>query len=207
MESDTNFRLTFLDEINMKIAFANFCYERLYNWSVYFTYGITQPPYGVTDREDQKLAVFECISSFLSHVNGIAAALFPVPAKRRRSGGLDDFKERRGEMLRSLLEVGPDHMLKDNRFRNHLTHIDERIDKWWIETKGKRFSRLNIMPWRSQTSHMLGVFAADSFENYDQTTMTLYFSGDPYEIIPIIVEIRRIGHKAKDLTVELSSKP
>jgi len=89
---------------------------------------------------------------------------------------------KRGDELRKSLDIEDNSSIQPRNFRNHFEHFDERLEKWATSSKRHNFVDSNIGP-----SNMIdGVNAEDYLRNFDNTTWTLNFRGDKYELKPII---------------------
>jgi hypothetical protein len=83
--------------------------------------------------------------------------------------------------------------------RNHNEHYDERIDRWWRDSKSKNFSDMNIGP----RNTILGFDETDRFRWYDPETTDVLFWGDEFNLQGLVTEIKRIY----PLAVQEANKP
>lgn len=89
---------------------------------------------------------------------------------------------KRGEKLRKSLGVEDDSPIEPRKFRNHFEHFDERLESWATSSKRRNFADSNIGP----SNMIAGMDTGDSLRNFDNTTWTLTFRGDEYELKPIM---------------------
>jgi|ERR1700678_1575093 hypothetical protein len=83
--------------------------------------------------------------------------------------------------------------------RNHNEHFDERLDRWWYESKRKNFADFVVGPRNS----IAGFDEIDRFRWYDPTTGDALFWGDAFNLRELVTEIKRLY----PLAAQESSKP
>jgi hypothetical protein len=69
--------------------------------------------------------------------------------------------------------------------RNNFEHFDERLDRWWNESKSHNYADMNI-------GAIGGVEEIDSFRQYDAGTRELMFWGQNFNTGDIVAETKRI---------------
>lgn len=99
---------------------------------------------------------------------------------------------KRGAGLRGSLGVKDDSPLNPRKFRNHFEHFDERLESWAVSSRRRNFVDSNIGP----SNMIVGIDPEDYLRNFDNTTWTLTFRGDKYELGPIIDAIIQLHKKA-----------
>lgn len=134
------------------------------------------------------------IHSFVNAAANVSKVLFP--GRRRRE--LAEQFPLRGPILRDLLEVGEESPLRlqERALRNHLEHMDERLEAWWISDARHNFAQRSIGPIGGVVSDL---DEASHFEQFDPVAFVLAFQGDTYQLIPVLDELTRIELKARDL--------
>jgi hypothetical protein len=91
--------------------------------------------------------------------------------------------------LRSSLKI-KDSSLKSREFRNNFEHFDERLEEWINSSQSHNFIDSNLGPLPE------GFETTDCHRNFDDTTYTLTFRGESYELMPILKEIKAIAQIA-----------
>lgn len=132
---------------------------------------------GGLERHDNQ-SVFSGIQNLLNASANIAKALWG------QGGNLAAARQ----PLRDSIEVSDNSPLNEVRMRNNFEHFDERLDRWWRESKDHRFADTNVMP----SSAIHGFDEIDRFRAFDSKTGELSFWGDEFNIPEIVNEVRRI---------------
>ena len=78
--------------------------------------------------------------------------------------------------------------------RNNFDHFDERLDRWWQESKHHVYLDLNLMR-KAGTS---GVDEIDRFRAFDATTTDLTFWGQEFNIQRLVDEVRKIAPRLEE---------
>ncbi len=153
--------ITFLSEVRAKADFASDCVHRLNRH--------------LNVQDSGVFFVFECIYSYLNFAANVSLILWPSP-----KGPKDVAEARlaRGAHLRDVLDIKDDNPLNNRGLRNHIAHMDERLDAWWIETKGRNLARQIIGPRNS----IQGLEVKDIFEHYIPNERIFIFRGEEYNI-------------------------
>lgn len=129
------------------------------------------------ENEDQD-GVWFGLQSFLTASANIAKMLWGSGARLAN--------ER--EDLRASLGVDDNSPFRDVSMRNHFEHMDERIDRWWIESENHNHFDQNIGP--------VGIFGnaaeIDMFRMFDPDTTEIRFWGDSVSLQQIVDEIDAI---------------
>jgi hypothetical protein len=140
-------------------------------------------------KEANTDGVFCGVQNLLNAAANISKALWG-------SGGRQS--EARRE-LRESIGVPDDSPLRDVVMRNNFEHYDERLDKWWAESKSHNHCDRNIMP----KNAISGIDEIDMFRLFDPQTTNLTFWSQDFNLQQLISEVQRILPK---LTEE-ASKP
>jgi hypothetical protein len=106
----------------------------------------------------------------------------------------------RAKTLRKIFKISDNSILKDRSFRHHLIHVDERLDKWAVESPNRILFRRNI----GSRNDLGGNWpnSGDVFEYYIPEECTFIFRGDEFNVQSIVHEVSTI----KKMAVELESR-
>src|SRR6056297_1568385 len=80
--------------------------------------------------------------------------------------------------------------------RNHLSHLDERIDNWWLTSTNRSIARNNI----ADSNAISGIQPSDEFERLDPTNATLVFRGDVFRIPDFSHHCKQIYFESEKLS-------
>jgi hypothetical protein len=103
------------------------------------------------------------------------------------------FSEQR-KPLRDSVGVSDDSPLREVTMRNNFEHFDERLDRWWRESKAHNYADMNMGPKDSTTA---GIDTMDMFRLFDPNTTDLTFWGQEFNIQKIVDEVQKILPKLK----------
>jgi hypothetical protein len=73
--------------------------------------------------------------------------------------------------LRDSISISDDSPLREVTMRNNFDHFDERLERWWKETKTQTYLDLNLI----SKSGTHGVDEIDRFRAFDSRTTDLTF--------------------------------
>jgi hypothetical protein len=135
--------------------------------------------------------VFCSIQALLGAAANISKALWGVRKTKKALAA-------RGP-LRSSLKVPDTSPLNPRKMRDNYEHFDERLEKWWKESKAHNFADMNIM----NRSAIKGIADIDRFRAFDPQTGYVAFWGDDFDLRAIVEEVRRI----LPIATEEASKP
>lgn len=90
--------------------------------------------------------------------------------------------------LRESIDVKDDSALRSVSMRNHFEHVDERIDRWWEESKTRNIADCNIGP-KDQIS---GFDRIEIFRSFDPKTKDVTFWGEDFNLQEIVAEVERL---------------
>jgi hypothetical protein len=123
----------------------------------------------------------------------VSKTLFPTPNRATAT----KFAER-GNILRELVAVEDSSPLhwQERALRNHLEHLDERFEQWWLDDPSHNIARHQFGPLGQVVS---GVHTSGMFEQFDPVEFVLAFQGDVYELRPVMAELTRLTHKSSEL--------
>jgi hypothetical protein len=128
--------------------------------------------------------IFYALQNLLNAAANISKALW---------GSRGKYRGERKE-LRDSIGVEDASPLFAVTMRNHYEHFDERLDRWWNESKGPQYVDLNV----SSRSDISVVDKNNWFRNFDRKTRQLTFWEDDFDIQGIIEEVRRILPKVQE---------
>ncbi len=143
--------------------------------------------YCAFDRPPASL-IHRCIRRILIDSGSISFIFFPAD---RRS----DRAKRRSEYLRQELKISDGSLLQNRVLRNHMAHLDERLDKWAMDSTQKTFGR-GMIGSRAD-AHQVGISSEDLLGLFDPKTMIYSFLEDDLCIDDLVEEVRLISHRAR----------
>lgn len=135
---------------------------------------------------EEQSKVWLNVQSLLIALANVSKVLWPTrqPGKR--------------QLLRDLLQVKEDSVLKSRELRNHFEHIDERIETWYKEIDKGLVMDGGIAPSNGTTT---GV--KNYLRWFDTTLFAVTFRGDVYELLPLLEAARILEGSAAKLLEEL----
>jgi len=134
-------------------------------------------------------AAFYGIQNLLNAGASISKALWGQGGKH---------SERR-KPLRDSIGIDDSSPLREVTMRNNFEHIDERMDRWWKESK----TRNHIDTMIGSKTDIVGHAEIDKFRHYDPTTTDIIFWGQEFNLQKLVDEVQRILPKLR----EEASKP
>ena len=179
---EKNLEILFLTEILYKCDFAFSCIERLNKHKFNFP--------------GSNASVFEAIFSYLHYTSNVSLILWPYPKGRK---SIKEKRMARGSYLRQILLLPEEHLLSDRKFRDHIAHMDERIDDWWGDSERHNIARLTV-----GTRNAISAFnPKEVFEYYIPAEKVFFFRGDEINIqesVNALQDIKvRAGHRIQAL--------
>lgn len=97
----------------------------------------------------------------------------------------------RREPLRVALQVATGSALEPVEYRNHVEHMDERIERWWAENPGGQF--IDQRFWHPSMATRMDL----CFRVFDPSSGTVYFWGVAYPILPVVEELAHVRDVAR----------
>ena len=132
---------------------------------------------------------FREASSFLQHTAAVSKMLWPGgekdPARSERA-------QRRGAHLRRSLGVEGHHPLKSRRLRDHIEHLDTRLDDW-AESSTVLVDNF-IGPRRSIGGN--AVKESDILRNFDPDTGAYIVRGERFDIHALLRSVGSVHERA-----------
>lgn len=96
----------------------------------------------------------------------------------------------RGNELRRLFSVPDDAYIANRHLRDHESHFDERLDRWFEESENLTFGRGMIGSIRAAEN--LGIETTDILGMYDPEARAVYFGKDMLYVEGVVHELRQI---------------
>jgi len=173
---DNYLKRVFINEVNNQCRFAIFAFNNIRISSTNLKLELIN-----------NYIPFYYIHSFLTHTGNLSKILWPNPN--------DEKLQSRGEVLRQELNIIEDLYIKNRKFRNHIEHYDERIDRWAESSERRNFADMNIM---SSLNVILGIDPKDFFRTFNPEEMIFYFNHDEYHLVQAVKEIEDTYDKSKE---------
>ena len=147
------------------------------------------------DRACQSKSSMEAhyhLNAFLSARTAVTRLLWPKP---RPSDRYREESIRRGKMLRAVLALDADTVavLKNQDFRNHFEHYDQRLDIWAIESERHNLADTNTGP----VTMISGIEPTDVLRHFVPDGPDIHFAGRTEQLAPIATALRHLRDAAK----------
>jgi hypothetical protein len=91
--------------------------------------------------------------------------------------------------LRDSIGIDDSSPLREVTMRNNFEHFDERLDRWWKESKHHNHMDLIIGP---AATTIVGHEETDKFRHFDPTTCNMVFWGQEFNLQTIVTEVQKI---------------
>ncbi|NJE47332.1 hypothetical protein E3E35_07955 [Thermococcus sp. GR7] len=170
----------YIYELHLQARFAQYAYNQMIR-SLCGLLNLS-PQDDSALKETLRLEVFYNAHSFLTHVANISKILAPDKGRKRK-----EILEELG-LLEKELEIH-----KARRLRNHLEHYDERLEKWFGESKAHNYADMNIMP----RSAIVGIDPKDFLRNLDPETLHFMFQAEDYDLQKLKAEVDLIKERCE----------
>ena len=128
-------------------------------------------------RRDSKF-IFYALQNFLNAGANISKLLWGQGGKF----------ERKRKALRDSICVDNNSPLRQVTMRNNFEHFDDRLDKWWKQSKRHNYFDLNLM---SRTA-IIGADEIDRFRAFDPSSSTLTFWSQDFNLKELMDEVQKI---------------
>jgi hypothetical protein len=151
---------------------------------------------GSTDWEKMRYAndlLWFSIHAFINAAANISKCLWPDPTRKT-----DESFHTRGTELRKDLAVRGNSPLSSRKLRNHLEHMDERFEEWWLKSKKHNIARRTTGPIKGS---IVGLAEDEKFEWFDPEQMIVVFQGDKFNLQEIMDEIVALKSRAEKLSL------
>ena len=86
---------------------------------------------------------------------------------------------------------------QERALRNHLEHLDQRFEQWWLDDPHHNMARRNLGSVDAFGGP--GLAKSSMFELFDPDKYMLAFQGDFYELRPVTAELSRLTQVCKEL--------
>ena len=129
------------------------------------------------DRLDTQ-GVFYAIQTLLSAAANISKALWGEGGRLAASR----------KVLRDRINIYDTSALKSVTMRNNFDHFDERLERWWEQSRGHPYADFCI----SDKPDFAGIPQSDTFRLLDRSTMILTFWGQEFPLRDLVAEAERI---------------
>jgi hypothetical protein len=96
--------------------------------------------------------------------------------------------------LRDSIDISDSSPLRDVTMRNHFEHMDERIDRWWAESKQHNHADMII----GSKNTVSGLAPIDTFRYFDPVNADVIFWGQDFNIQAIVDEVQKILPKLQE---------
>jgi hypothetical protein len=107
----------------------------------------------------------------------------------------DTRTKRRAQTLRGLFDIQDSSVLRSRSFRHHLIHLDERIDRWAVESPRRNMARRVFGP----RGAVGGLELGEIIEHYVPDEHTFIFRGDEFRVQRIVTEVVDLKIRAIEL--------
>ena len=131
------------------------------------------------------------------HRAAAISRMFWPPGSKDKSKS--ERSRKRGEHLRSVIEIDHNHPIRSRSIRDNLEHFDERLDDWAENSKYKNMIKKFLGP-RSAVS---GIEDSDIIHHYDPKLYTYYFRGQPFNLQALTNGVKDIFERASKRLIEL----
>ena len=139
--------------------------------------------------------VFRGIHSFLTHASNVSRILWPPGPRKRNEESQPEYKARqrqakeRGLVLRAWLGIPNDkHSMKDRTLRDHLEHVDERLDDWQATSS----RRMLLQDYIGPPDGIEGIEPRDRMRSFDPKTRLFHFRGHRFNIQSLATAIDQL---------------
>lgn len=96
--------------------------------------------------------------------------------------------------LRDSIGVDDNSSFREVAMRNNFEHLDERLDRWWSDSKSHNICDMNIASRQS----ISGIDSLGWFRNFDPQTTDVTFWSEDFNIQNIVNEAQRILPKLQE---------
>lgn len=132
-------------------------------------------------RRENIEQTFYALQNFLNAGANISKALWGA-------GGKHSIERK---VLRESVGIDDASPLREVTMRNNFEHFDERLDRWWEESKAHNYMDLLIGP----KNMITGQADTDKFRHFDPKTGDMVFWGQEFNIKKLLDEVRKLRPK------------
>ncbi len=141
----------------------------------------------VEERLGYQREIFREVHNLLSNMGIISKILWPP---RGRTAEETRRADARGGHLRNLLGIGLEHALRNRTLRNHLEHLDERIDSWSASSESFNVRLGHIGPIPADPARQRQ--ADGAFGWFDPRSMSYLFMGEVFDLYSLVDAMRDV---------------
>lgn len=141
--------------------------------------------------DNRAVAIYENLYSFLGHAAAVSLILWPSPRGNARSRSRSSA---RGAALRAALAVRDLNALSNRTLRDHIVHMDERIDEWWETSNNHNIVGRMV----GSRNAIVGIAISDIFEHFIPNEGVFIFRGEEFDLRALVVGLEEIQESASD---------
>jgi hypothetical protein len=129
-------------------------------------------------QQRDSVVTFYALQNLLNAAANVSKALWGPKGK----------KAAERKLLRDSISVTDDLSLRDVGMRNHFEHLDERLDRWWEESRNHNHADMLV----GSRGMISGFDTIDRFRQFDPSTMDMIFWGQDFNIQKLITEAQTL---------------
>jgi len=137
------------------------------------------------DYEEHHLMLIDLAENIVNQAGIISRYFFPT--KDNRNPVKSRIHQLRGDKLRELFSIDNDNILTDRKFRNHIEHFDENLDKFLNQSVAGVIHPKIVFQNSAQISSIMHLFKAYVVSDFKYISLN-----QEIELPPLIEEIYRI---------------
>ncbi len=134
--------------------------------------------------------LFEALIGYLHHTASISLVLWPSANGKNKEISKED-RLKRGEELRTLFGISGSSIFSERKFRDHIAHMDERLEDWHLASKNKNRARFMVGSLGAICGHTQ-LQQQEIFETFDPRLCLFAFRGETFDIGASFSEVRAI---------------
>ena len=134
-----------------------------------------------TRNHGDQIDVWSSIQSVLVAAGNVSKILWPQKKYAKR-----------GELLRTMLNIEESNLLSDRKFRNHFEHYDERIEEWFEKNSSASYRDPVIDPFKPIWGKLTVRHRA-----YNPLTQVLTFRGESIDLGEALKALENIQQKCR----------
>jgi hypothetical protein len=165
----TEKQFIFLREITLQLRYAIEAVDRFHG--------------AARDNDAEPIDLFRALDDFVHHLARVSLLLWPVKSA----------DQARGAELRQVTSVEDGSPLSSRDLRNHLQHLDERLDKWLADNQPPAA----LMDMTVDCDAKVNGKRVVGLRDFSTTTNTYLFQGEEYKIEPLEMAARDLLARIK----------
>ncbi|HEX9413751.1 MAG TPA: hypothetical protein VF916_09635 [Ktedonobacterales bacterium] len=147
----------------------------------------------------QAVRFWYALQSFLTAVARISNLLWPGAGKRGEDKHTKAFRANRGHELCAILELDHRSVLYPRVLRDHVEHLDERLDRWAQEVEVTGDLALYVRMIQPGSATTIGLDPARCFLFFDANAHRVTFMGEEFELPPLGWAVQALGEQVKHI--------